>query len=200
MYSKIAISAARRVRAQHPFHQLDLQLFHKPGVARQVLSALNALQKVIRKVLGEWQACFLSMKHGPDHSYTEHLTLSGWFAMPLAFRSINPAPHHAMTQHRPLNTRFGGWPMPRTMTTDASRAVPGHPVRARDTDTALAKPSRRHAANYAPRDGNDRLRLGLKGSLNEYELDLLRQHRRLVPRHRAARRMALSATNCGPSG
>ena len=30
-------------------------------------------------------------------------------------------------------------------------------------------------AVYAPRDGNDRLLLGLKGSLNEYELDLLRQ-------------------------
>lgn len=29
---------------------------------------------------------------------------------------------------------------------------------------------------YAPRLGNDRLLLGLKGSLNEYELDLLRQH------------------------
>lgn len=28
---------------------------------------------------------------------------------------------------------------------------------------------------YAPRVGNDRLLLGLKGSLNEYELDLLRQ-------------------------
>jgi len=28
-------------------------------------------------------------------------------------------------------------------------------------------------AIYAPRQGNDRLLLGLKGSLNEYELDLL---------------------------
>jgi hypothetical protein len=28
---------------------------------------------------------------------------------------------------------------------------------------------------YAPRHGNDRLLLGLKGSVNEYELDLLRQ-------------------------
>src|SRR5262249_26068330 len=28
---------------------------------------------------------------------------------------------------------------------------------------------------HAPRQGNDRLLLGLKGSLNEYELDLLRQ-------------------------
>ncbi|WP_249792910.1 recombinase family protein [Bradyrhizobium sp. BRP22] len=28
---------------------------------------------------------------------------------------------------------------------------------------------------YAPRHGNDGLLLGLKGSLNEYELDLLRQ-------------------------
>ena len=28
---------------------------------------------------------------------------------------------------------------------------------------------------YAPRQSNDRLLLGLKGSLNEYELDLLRQ-------------------------
>ena len=28
---------------------------------------------------------------------------------------------------------------------------------------------------YARRQGNDRLLLGLKGSLNEYELDLLRQ-------------------------
>jgi DNA invertase Pin-like site-specific DNA recombinase len=40
---------------------------------------------------------------------------------------------------------------------------------------------------YAPRDCNDRLPLGLKGSLNEYELDLLRQ-RSLAARHEKARR------------
>src|SRR5436309_10328570 len=40
---------------------------------------------------------------------------------------------------------------------------------------------------YAPRQGNDRLLLGLKGSLNEYELDLLRQ-RSLSARHQKARR------------
>src|SRR3954466_7011513 len=42
-------------------------------------------------------------------------------------------------------------------------------------------------AVYAPRDGNDRLLLGLKGSLNEYELDLLRQ-RWLAARYAKARR------------
>jgi DNA invertase Pin-like site-specific DNA recombinase len=42
-------------------------------------------------------------------------------------------------------------------------------------------------AVYAPRDGNDRLLLGLKGSLNEYELDLLRQ-RSLAARYAKARR------------
>lgn len=40
---------------------------------------------------------------------------------------------------------------------------------------------------YAPRHGNDRLLLGLKGSLNEYELDLLRQ-RSLSARYERARR------------
>jgi DNA invertase Pin-like site-specific DNA recombinase len=40
---------------------------------------------------------------------------------------------------------------------------------------------------YAPRQGDDRLLLGLKGSLNEYELDLLRQ-RSLAARHEKARR------------
>jgi DNA invertase Pin-like site-specific DNA recombinase len=40
---------------------------------------------------------------------------------------------------------------------------------------------------YAPRQGNDRLLLGLKGSLNEYELHLLRQ-RSLAARHEKARR------------
>ena len=40
---------------------------------------------------------------------------------------------------------------------------------------------------YAPRHGNDRLLLGLKGSLNEYELDLLRQ-RSLSARYAKARR------------
>jgi DNA invertase Pin-like site-specific DNA recombinase len=40
---------------------------------------------------------------------------------------------------------------------------------------------------YAPRHGNDRLLLGLKGSLNEYELDLVRQ-RSLSARHEKARR------------
>ena len=42
-------------------------------------------------------------------------------------------------------------------------------------------------AVYAPRQGNDRLLLGLKGSLNEYELDLLRQ-RSLSARCEKARR------------
>ena len=42
-------------------------------------------------------------------------------------------------------------------------------------------------AVYAPRHGNDRLLLGLKGSLNEYELDLLRQ-RSLSARYEKARR------------
>jgi DNA invertase Pin-like site-specific DNA recombinase len=40
---------------------------------------------------------------------------------------------------------------------------------------------------YAPRQGNDRLLLGLKGSLNEYALDLLRQ-RSLSARYEKARR------------
>jgi len=40
---------------------------------------------------------------------------------------------------------------------------------------------------YAPRQGHDRLLLGLKGSLNEYELDLLRQ-RSLSARYEKARR------------
>jgi hypothetical protein len=40
---------------------------------------------------------------------------------------------------------------------------------------------------YAPRHGNDRLLLGLKGSLNEYELDLLRQ-RSVEARREKARR------------
>jgi DNA invertase Pin-like site-specific DNA recombinase len=43
---------------------------------------------------------------------------------------------------------------------------------------------------YSPRQGNDRLLLGLKGSLNEYELDLLRQ-RSLSARYEKARRGAL---------
>ena len=42
-------------------------------------------------------------------------------------------------------------------------------------------------AVHAPRQGNDRLLLGLKGSLNEYELDLLRQ-RSLAARREKARR------------
>src|SRR6202022_965773 len=42
-------------------------------------------------------------------------------------------------------------------------------------------------AVYAPRQGNARLLLGLKGSLNEYELDLLR-HRSLSARYEKARR------------
>jgi DNA invertase Pin-like site-specific DNA recombinase len=40
---------------------------------------------------------------------------------------------------------------------------------------------------YAPRHGNDRLLLGLKGSLNKYELNLLRQ-RSLSARYEKARR------------
>ena len=51
---------------------------------------------------------------------------------------------------------------------------------------------------YAPRHSNDRLLLGLKGSLNEYELDLLRQ-RSVDARRAKARRGELivaSPANC----
>jgi DNA invertase Pin-like site-specific DNA recombinase len=49
---------------------------------------------------------------------------------------------------------------------------------------------------YAPRLSNDRLLLGLKGSLNEYELDLLRQ-RSVEARREKARRgeLVVSAPN-----
>jgi DNA invertase Pin-like site-specific DNA recombinase len=40
---------------------------------------------------------------------------------------------------------------------------------------------------YDPRQGNDRLLLGLKGSLNEYELDLLRQRSQEARREKARR-------------
>jgi DNA invertase Pin-like site-specific DNA recombinase len=46
---------------------------------------------------------------------------------------------------------------------------------------------------YAPRQSNDRLLLGLKGSLNEYELDLLRQ-RSLEARREMAKRGELVVT------
>src|ERR1700748_610475 len=46
---------------------------------------------------------------------------------------------------------------------------------------------------YAPRQGNDRLLLGLKGRLNKYELDLLRQ-RSLSARYEKARRGELIVT------
>ena len=45
---------------------------------------------------------------------------------------------------------------------------------------------------YAPRQSNDRLLLGLKGSLNEYELDLLRQ-RSVEARHAKAKRGSYSS-------
>jgi DNA invertase Pin-like site-specific DNA recombinase len=50
---------------------------------------------------------------------------------------------------------------------------------------------------YAPRQSNDRLLLGLKGSLNEYELDLLRQ-RSLEARREKAKRGELIV--CAPVG
>lgn len=46
---------------------------------------------------------------------------------------------------------------------------------------------------YAPRQSNDRLLLGLKGSLNKYELDLLRQ-RSVEARHEKAKRGELLIT------
>ena len=54
-----------------------------------------------------------------------------------------------------------------------------------------------HEAIYDPRNSNDRLLLGLKGSLNEYELDLLR-HRSLAARRAKAARGELIVT--APAG
>src|ERR1700704_4967175 len=50
---------------------------------------------------------------------------------------------------------------------------------------------------YAPRHGNDRLLLGLKGSLNEYELDLLRQRSVEARRAKAQRGELLVAAAVG---
>ena len=50
---------------------------------------------------------------------------------------------------------------------------------------------------YAPRQSNDRLLLGLKGSLNEYELDLLRQRSLEARREKAKRGELLVAAPVG---
>lgn len=50
---------------------------------------------------------------------------------------------------------------------------------------------------YAPRTSNDRLLLGLKGSLNEYELDLLRQRSVEARRQKAQRGELLIASPVG---
>jgi DNA invertase Pin-like site-specific DNA recombinase len=50
---------------------------------------------------------------------------------------------------------------------------------------------------YAPRQSNDRLLLGLKGSLNEYELDLLRPRSVEARREKARRGELLIATPVG---
>lgn len=52
-------------------------------------------------------------------------------------------------------------------------------------------------AVYAPRHGNDRLLLGLKGSLNEYELDLLRQRSLSARYEKASRGELIAATPVG---
>src|SRR5205807_5788799 len=50
---------------------------------------------------------------------------------------------------------------------------------------------------YDPRQGNDRLLLGLKGSLNEYELDLLRQRSLEARRQKAKRGELIVAAPAG---
>jgi DNA invertase Pin-like site-specific DNA recombinase len=50
---------------------------------------------------------------------------------------------------------------------------------------------------YAPRQSNDRLLLGLKGSLNEYELDLLRQRSVEARREKARRGELIVAAQVG---
>ena len=50
---------------------------------------------------------------------------------------------------------------------------------------------------YAPRQSNDRLLLGLKGSLNEYELDLLRQRSLEARREKAKRGELIIAAPVG---
>src|SRR6202011_4283647 len=50
---------------------------------------------------------------------------------------------------------------------------------------------------YTPRQSNDRLLLGLKGSLNEYELDLLRQRSVEARREKARRGELIVASPAG---
>ena len=54
-----------------------------------------------------------------------------------------------------------------------------------------------HETVYAPRQGNDRLLLGLKGGLNEYELDLLRQRSVEARREKARRGELIVASPVG---
>ena len=54
-----------------------------------------------------------------------------------------------------------------------------------------------HEAVYAPRSSNDRLLLGLKGSLNEYELDLLRLRGLEARREKASRGDLLAGVPIG---
>ena len=61
---------------QNPLHQLDLKLFHQPGIAEQILRALYLLQQFVQNFFRNGHSCFLSVKHEPDQSYTKDRTLS----------------------------------------------------------------------------------------------------------------------------
>ena len=39
-------------RPQHPLHQFDLELFHQPGIAKQIFRPLTALQKFVQQFFG----------------------------------------------------------------------------------------------------------------------------------------------------
>jgi len=75
--SPAGLRALRRwIGPQHPFHELDLQLFHQPGVAEKIFRPLHALQKFVQDFFRDRHSCFLLVKHEPDQSYTKDRTLS----------------------------------------------------------------------------------------------------------------------------
>src|SRR5215469_11493625 len=79
-----------------------------------------------------------------------------------------------------------GWSEVDTVDDDLGRSAAGGVTRV-GFERMVAEVCLGKVGAVAAREGNDRLLLGLKGSLNEYELDLLRQ-RSLSARYEKARR------------
>ena len=159
----------------------EQRAFMKPAVYNRSYPGKPVTEALMAKIPGQRRQAVGAVRGSPRRTVL-------YVTQPSAYQAMNNPKSQQLQSAMEAHLRSLGWNEVEIIDEDLGRSAGGNVTR-----TGFARNSREwqqvvevfrivdtllidQETVYSPRQSNDSLLLGLKGTLNEYQLDLLRQH------------------------